>query len=140
MKWEVKSGKGLETKRRTKRRSDSDILSKTVRPVFLWGYSDYSEIWFCQTICNKNNYRLRRSVRSVDMRYIIMLSDEPVKPLRGSPIRSSHYFVFGTSLTSFSCKTEGGNGIGFFDSQEMLVSSLPRCRSSRRWRTNCAAD
>lgn len=35
-----------------------------------------------------------------------------------SPIWSSHYFVFGTSLLSV-CRDEGGNGIGFFEPQGM---------------------
>ena len=35
---------------------------------------------------------------------------------------SSHYFVFGTSLTLL---VEGGSGMGFFEPQAMVVSSLP---------------
>ena len=55
--------------------------------------------------------RLRKSV---DKGCIILLSDEPAKPRRGSPIWSSHYFVFGTSLLSVF-RDEGGKGIGFFE-------------------------
>ena len=29
-------------------------------------------------------------------------------------------------------KEEGGNGIGFFEPQEMLVNSLPKCKASNR--------
>jgi len=57
---------------------------------------------------------------SVDKGCIILTSDEPVKPLRGSPTYVWSY-LFGTSLLSFN--VEGGNGIGFFAPQGMLVKS-----------------
>ena len=77
------------------------------------------------------------SARNVGRRCIMKWSDEPVKPRCGSPIRSSHYFVFGTSIHLL---VERGGGMSLFAPQAMPVSSCPSCKASRRWRTNCAAD
>jgi hypothetical protein len=77
----------------------------------------------------------KKLLKSVDKSCIILLSVEPVKPRVGLLNRS---YLFGTALSFFNF--EGGNGIGFFEPQGMLVNSLPKPTISIRSRANCAAD
>jgi len=59
-------------------------------------------------------------VRNVVRSCIMKWSDEPVKPLGGSPVGVHTSLCLGRRSL---CFFEGGKGIGFFEPQAMLVNS-----------------
>lgn len=129
MKWEVKGRKAVANKKTNQTESSSARL--------LWGCSNYSVIWrWPEHWEQQEAAAFARCAKRWEKLYNNVERRARKTPLWVS-LGSSHYLVFGTSLTLL---VGGGSGMGFFEPQAILVSSCPSCNASRRWRTNCAAD
>jgi hypothetical protein len=131
MKWEVKGRKVVVNKKTNPTESSSARL--------LWGCSEYSVIWrWPEDREQQEPVAFARMHEALGKLYNHVERRARKTPLWVSGVSVEFTLFCVWDVAHFVGR--GGSGMGFFEPQAMLVSSFPRWRASRRWRTNWAAD